>query len=109
MILGMDMGLINRNRRTALIIDNNYKYREIAGAHYLIYVGDVPGKFEEVLQIQETAAWIWSAIEAEQPVETIIRKMPEEFEIDDAAARKAVEGFLKEMLRRGFLKNTSES
>ena len=92
-----------------MIISKNYKCREIAGAHYLIYVGDIPGKCEEVLQIQETAAWIWSAIEAEQSVETIIRKMPEEFEIDDAAARKAVEGFLKEMLRRGFLEKIPES
>ncbi len=80
-----------------------FKYRKIAGEYYLIPVAEASEKWEMPLQLTETAAWIWTMLEAEKNKEDIITGMTEEFEVDSAAAKAAVEQFCCQLLRQGLL------
>lgn len=80
----------------------DYKYREIAGMHYLIPCGRAASRSETPIQLTETAAWIWNRIEKEMDREEIIVCMTQEFEVDRETARKAVTGFSDMLLQQGM-------
>lgn len=81
----------------------DYKYREIAGMHYLIPCGQASARSETPIQLTETAAWIWNRIEKEMEQEEIIVCMTQEFEVDGETARKGVAGFLDMLLQQGMV------
>lgn len=86
-------------------INSNYKYREIAGSHYLIPVGVAAEKSIAPIQLTETASWIWNNItEITQPsLETLAKKMTEEYAIDYPQAYSSIKGFLEQLYKQGLL------
>lgn len=80
-----------------------FKHRKIAGEYYLIPVAEAAEKWESPLQLTETAAWIWTMLEADKSQETIIKEMTQEFEVDSDTAGAAVEKFCRELLQQGLL------
>lgn len=80
----------------------DYKYRKIAGVHYLIPCADAAERSKTPVELTETAAWIWLRAETGERTEKIAACMTEEFEVDQETAQKAVEGFLELLLQRGM-------
>lgn len=78
----------------------DFKYRKIAGTHYLIPCADAAERSKTPVELTETAAWIWLRAEAGENSEEISGGMTEEFDVDPATARKAVEGFLELLMKR---------
>ena len=58
---------------------------------------------ESPILLTETAAWIWSVLEAGMPQEKISRAMTEEFDVDGKTAEQAVELFLEALASKGIL------
>lgn len=85
--------------------NNNYKYHEIAGEYYLIPVGVAAEKSIVPIQLTETAAWIWRAInEAAHPTSKILaEKMTTEYDISAAQAYTAINQFLTQLHEQGLL------
>ena len=78
-----------------MIINEKFKYREIAGQFYLIPTGEEAERYGNPFQLTETAAWIWKQIEKGMTPAQAASNMTEIFDVDDAGAAKAVEGFIK--------------
>lgn len=83
-----------------------FKYRKIAGEYYLIPTAEAAEKWKTPLKLTETAAWIWTMLEAGKSREAVIKEMPEEFDVDPVEAGAAVERFCRELLRQGLLVET---
>lgn len=86
-------------------LNQDYKLRIFAGQYYLFSVSKAPSS-DTVIQLTETAAWIWTQIEKGFPLEEIIARMTEEFEVDPATAGKAVKQFIEALRKRGMLEKT---
>lgn len=86
-------------------LNQEYKLRIFAGQYYLFSVSKAISS-NTVIQLSETAAWIWTQIEKGLPKEKIILLMTEEFEVDPATAGKAVELFIEALLKQGMLEKT---
>ncbi len=86
-------------------LKQDYKLRIFAGQYYLFSVSKAPSS-DTVIQLSETAAWIWTQTEKGLPKEEISLLMTEEFEVDLATARKAVDGFLELLLQRGMAESS---
>jgi len=82
--------------------NKDYKYREIAGEHYLIPVGVAAEKTPAPIQLSETAAWIWRQIEKGVSDQEMAEEMTLEYEVDPARARAAVEQFLIRLREQGL-------
>lgn len=80
----------------------DFKYRQIAGRHYLIPCGAAAARSITPVELTETAIWIWQRAEAGASAAEIAIGMTEEFEVDPATARKAADGFLELLLQRGM-------
>ena len=78
----------------------DFKYRKIAGKHYLIPCAGEAERSKIPVELTETAAWIWLRAEAGESAEEIAAGMTEEFEVDPVTARKAVDGFLELLMQR---------
>jgi hypothetical protein len=79
-----------------------YKYRKIAGAHYLIPAGEEALKREAPVELTETAAFIWRLLEEGRSLEEIAGAMTEEFEVDRERALKAAEEFAMALSEAGM-------
>ena len=80
----------------------DYKYRKIAGLHYLIPCAEAAARSRTPLELTETASWIWQRAEAGEDSEKIAAGMTEEFEVDPETAIQAVNGFMELLLQRGM-------
>lgn len=81
---------------------HTYKYREIAGQHYLIPVGEAANHSKTPLQMTETAAWIWTKMDEGSSVEEIASEMTKEYEISLDDARTAVDRYAALLLDKGM-------
>ena len=78
----------------------DFKYRKIAGKHYLIPCAGEAERSKIPVELTETAAWIWLRAEAGESAEEIAAGLTEEFEVDPVTARKAADGFLELLMQR---------
>ena len=78
----------------------DFKYRKIAGRHYLIPCAGAVEKSKVPVELTETAAWIWLKAEAGESEQEIAAAMTEEFDVELVTARKAVDGFLELLLEQ---------
>ena len=80
-----------------------FKYRMVAGEHYLFPLPQAGEKWNAPLQLTETAAWIWTSLEEGKTQEEIIAGMTEEFEVGQDTAESAVKQFCRMLLQDGLL------
>lgn len=79
-----------------------YKYRVIAGQHYLIPVAEAADKSVIPLQLTETAAWIWAQLETGEDTEKVAALMAEEYEVDLCDAKSDTENFAELLIKQGM-------
>lgn len=90
-------------------VNDSFKYREIAGEYYLIPVGREAEKWKTPLRLTETAAWIWTSIEAGRSREEIIEEMTKEFEVDQVSAGRDIDLFMSALVQKGILEYSAGS
>lgn len=79
-----------------------YKYREIAGAHYLISIGGEGSGTP--IQLTDTAFWIWQQLKKGMEYGDIVDAMTNEYEVDLHTARRGVKGFIDMLINRGIVR-----
>lgn len=80
-----------------------FKYRMVAGEHYLFPLARAEEKWNAPLQLTETAAWIWTSLAEGKTQEEINAGMIEEFEVGPDTAESAVRQFCRMLLQEGLL------
>ena len=90
-------------------INHSYKYRKIAGQHYLIPTRSEGLKCEAPIQLTETAAWIWTEVKKGTRQAEIAARMTEVYDVNQETAEAAVDEFLTALARKGMLETEDEA
>ena len=80
-----------------------YILRTIVDDHILVPCGEATTKFNGLINLNETAAFVWNAIDDSKDVDEIIQKVMKEFEVDEEMAAKDVKGLIKELIMVGMV------
>lgn len=85
-----------------------YILREIAGDNLLVPVGEATQRLNGMIQLTETAAFIWNHLNDANNLEEIVKMMTEEYEVDEETARADVFSFSKELYMREMILDVPE-
>ena len=77
--------------------------REIAGESILVPVGKTTLKFNGMITLSETAAFIWKHLEEAASQEELIGMLREEYEVDEETAETDVRELLKQMIEADMI------
>ena len=72
--------------------------RVIDGAAFVVSVDQ-----QRMVELNEVGTFLWAALEAGATVETLSESLVQEFAVESAVARRDVEGFLAELVKRGVV------
>ena len=79
-------------------ISPNYLLREIGGEHVIVPVGEECVISNAVMNPNASAVFLWKAFQDPSTVDQVVQKGLQEYEVDEATLRNAVQRFVKEML-----------
>ena len=85
-----------------------YMYREIAGEALLVPVGEATKKFNGMISLPETAAFIWKRIDTAGSVQDIVKELVAEYEVDETTATQDVLDFLHDCVNREMVFDVPE-
>lgn len=83
-------------------LNPDYILRNVAGERVIVPTGSASQKINGLITLNDTAAFLWDCAGKGLSRQEIVRKMLEEFEVDEATAIQDVNGFLDMLLRQGF-------
>ncbi len=82
-------------------INQNYRFREIAGKFYLLPVGEAADVCDQPVELTETAACIWNSLAKGASAEEAAEALTEEFEVDLGTALTGVRRFMEVLAQQG--------
>lgn len=85
-----------------------YILREIAGDNLLVPVGEATQRLNGMVQLTETAAFIWNHVNEAKDLEELVKMITDEYEVDEETARNDVFGFTKELYMREMILDVPE-
>lgn len=88
--------------------NSEYILREIAGESVLIPTGAATQKLNGMIQLTDSAAFIWKQVDTAANLEEILSRVKEEFEVDEDIAKRDVYGFMHELYVRGIVMDIPE-
>lgn len=71
--------------------------RDIAGELVLVPVGTAAKNYAGLVTCNEVGAFIWKKLESETSMDGLVSAILDEFEIDEATARKDAEEFVEKL------------
>lgn len=76
-------------------IKKGFAKREIAGSNIVVPVGKTSLDFNGMITLNESGSFFWDCLCADTTIDEVVKKVTDEYEVDDATARKDVEAFVK--------------
>lgn len=83
-------------------ISENFMLREFADEYIVVPTGEAAAQFNGMMNLTETAAFIWREVQAGKTREEIVDNMLKEFDIDVETATRDVNGFIDELIVVGI-------
>lgn len=71
--------------------------RDIAGELVLVPVGTAAKNYAGLVTCNEVGAFIWKTLESEKSMDELVNAILDEFEINEATARKDAEEFVEKL------------
>lgn len=85
-------------------LNGDFIIRNIAGDNVLIPTGKTAMNFNGMIILNETGVFIWKLLtEGEKDQNEILKKITEEFEIDEESAKKDLEVFIERLVQEGLV------
>ena len=82
--------------------NNEYELRSICGAYMLISSGEKEMDFSKLIKLNESSAFIWNVMgESEFTLESLKKRLTEEYDVDDVTAQKDLEDLLATLISVG--------
>ena len=85
-------------------IKDGFIIREVAGSYVVVAVGNVAKEFSGIINLNETGAFLWKALEQGATEEELIAKLLEEYDVDEATARADVAAFVTKLQENKLVK-----
>ena len=81
----------------------DFMLRKVAGYHVVVPVGESCVDFNGMVNLNETGAFLFRRLQQETSREELIQALLEEYEVDEATAGQAVDGFLEKLRQADLL------
>ena len=75
-------------------VEKEFVLREIAGDYILIPTGETVLKFNGLITMNRVGASIWKMLQEEVTVEELVKKILEEYDVEEEVAREDIQEFL---------------
>ena len=82
--------------------------REIVGEYVLVPTGDTTQEFNGMITINDTAKFIWENLEKVDSFEEMVKKVLDEYDVDEMTAKQDVYSTIHDLVREGLIVCTKE-
>ena len=86
-------------------IKENYVMREVAGQAIVIAVGEESKKFKGMINLNRTGKDVWTGLEKGLNLAEIVKRMADDYEVDENTAMQDIESMVNRLLKIGVLEN----
>lgn len=84
-------------------IKENFMLRKVAECFVVVPIGAAVAEFNGMINLNEAGAFLWQLMETETTVEDVVAEMLNQYEIDEATAKKDVEAFVAKLREASLL------
>lgn len=85
-------------------VSPDFVVRFVMGEYIIVPVGSNATQFNGIISTNSTGAFLWEQLQSETTKEELIKKLTDEFEVDESDAQEDVEAFVAELEKHGILK-----
>lgn len=78
-------------------IKDGFIYRQVAGQHVVIPVGENIADFNGIVNLNETAAFMWLKLQEGSSQEQLVAALQHEFDVDAQQALQDVAAFVQDL------------
>ena len=83
-------------------IKGEYVLREVAGKRVALPMnGDID--LDTMITMNETGAFLWEKLLSDTTEDALVAALLQEYDVDEATARRSVQGFVERLKKNGFL------
>lgn len=84
-------------------IKDGFILREVAGKVIVVSVGEMAMKFQGMITLNSTAAFLWRRAEKEFTKEDLVKALTDEYDVSDEDAGKAVDNFVETLSKENLI------
>ena len=85
-------------------IKDGFILRQVADNYLVVAVGDAVKDFNGIINLNETGAFLWKILESGATEEELVKKLTEEYDVDEETAKKDVGKFVSKLAEANLLK-----
>lgn len=85
-------------------IKEGFVLREVAGNFIVVAIGDSVKQFNGVINLNETGAFLWKALEKGATEEQLVDTLLAEYEVEKEIAEKDVQAFVEKLTQAKLIK-----
>ena len=85
-------------------LKEGYVLREVAGNYIVVAVGDAVKNFNGIINLNESAAFLWKLLLEDVTEEQLVERLLEEYEVEREMAEKDVKAFLDKLTNAKLLR-----
>lgn len=79
--------------------------RKVADTYVVVPVGDAVAEFNGMINLNEAGAFLWQLLENETTAEQVVEGLLQQYEVDEAIAKRDVDNFINELKAAKLLEN----
>ncbi|MGN0452852.1 MAG: PqqD family protein [Ruminococcus sp.] len=84
-------------------IKENLMLRKVADTFVVVPVGDATKDFNGMINLNEVGAFLWQLLEVETTEEAVLKSFLEQYEVDEATAKKDLDTFIGKLREENLL------
>ncbi len=79
--------------------------RKVADTYVVVPVGDAVAEFNGMINLNEAGAFLWQLLENETTAEQVVEALLQQYDVDEATAKRDVDKFINELKAAKLLEN----
>lgn len=84
-------------------IKSGFAKREIAGSNIVVPVGSTSKEFNGMITLNESGAFFWDCFTEDITIEEAVKKVTDEYDIDEQTAKRDIEKFVNMLSENNLL------
>ena len=78
-------------------IKDDFYMKEVAGLNVVVATGDTAENMNSMINLNETATFLWRQLENDTTKEELIKKLTQEYDVDYERASQSVDNFIAKL------------
>ena len=78
-------------------IKDDFYMKEVAGLSIVVPTGDTAEDMNSMINLNETATFLWRQLENETTKEELIKKLTQEYDVDYKRASQSIDNFISKL------------